>query len=243
MESSTTSTQETTMRSTLTTTTALAALTLLAACSNDSTAEPEARPSVTKAAVTPDYVVPGASHLSGPARWGIQPFGDVDAPLAVLDVPSGFQGHESWVWTDEQGPRAFAQLSYWTPTSVMTDPCRRGSAAPVGPEVADLVAAIQAQERTVTSRPERVTIDGHDGLYVELTTPPRLDHECPAMHVWGLGSGGTREVEQRTTDRYWVLDVDGQRVVVVAMTWTGARTDTVDLITGVARGVTFVEPA
>jgi hypothetical protein len=39
--------------------------------------------------------------------------------------------------------------------------------------------------------------------------------------------------------RYWVLDVDGQRVVLVVNTNTNATVETVELVTGIAESATF----
>ena len=41
--------------------------------------------------------------------------------------------------------------------------------------------------------------------------------------------------------RYWVLDVDGQRVVLVVNTNTSATEETVGLFTSIAESATFAE--
>ena len=226
---------------------ALAALTLLAACANDDSpvkaapAAAEREPANTPA---PDYTMLGVSNLDGPGRWGVTAFGDPDAPVAVFDVPAGFQGHESWVWTDNQGPGEFAQLAYWAPTGVPKDPCKaRTSSSPIGPTVEDLAAALAAQRRTTTTKPIPVTVDAHEGLYLELTTPTRLDyHACgpDGMQIWETaGTGSRRILDEAATDRYWILDVDGQRVVITAMTLRAATSETVELATGVVETVAF----
>ncbi len=226
-------------------TAALAATMLLAACTNDdsqgqSAPETEAEPTTAPAA---DYETLGRLHLDGPGRWGVTAFGDPDAPVAVLDVPAGFQGRESWVWTDNQGPGEFAQLAYWSPTRVPTDPCNaRSSSPPLGPTAEDLAAALAAQKRTTTTEPTPVTVDGHDGLYLELTTPRRLDYQAcgpDGMQIWQTDGDVHRVLDEPTTDRYWIIDVDGQRVVISALTSHVATSETVDQITGLAKAMTF----
>ena len=62
------------------------------------------------------------------------------------------------------------------------------------------------------------------------------------MLIWETPSGSTsRALEIAATDRYWILDVDGQRVVITAMTEAGTSDETVDVLVGVAESVTFTE--
>jgi hypothetical protein len=229
-------------------TASLAALVLLAGCANDdSQAEPaaatEREPTTTPA---PDYTILGESNLSSPGRWGVTAFGDPDAPVAVFDVPAGFQGHESWVWTDPQGPGEFAQLASWAPTRVPMDPCNaKKSSAPVGPTVDDLAAALARQERTTTTKPIPVTVDGHEGLYLELTSPRRFDYQAcgpDGLQIWETGGTDGRVLGEPVTDRYWIIDVDGQRVVISALTLPAATSETVKLVTGVVETIAFVNP-
>ena len=230
---------------------ALAALVLLSSCTNDdSQAETESSAtdggSTTDAASEPDYTVVDHVHRGGPGRWAITAFGDPDAPMAVLDVPAGFQGVESWVWTDVQGPRQFGQLAYWMPTRVLMDPCDVDSPSPpLGPTAADLAAALVAQKRTIATKPVAVELDGHRGLYLELTSPSHVDYqECApggGMLVWEAGTRGDgRVLEGPATDRYWILDVGGSRVVISAMTSRRADPQTVELVTGLVEGTRFV---
>lgn len=231
---------------------ALAALTLLAACTHDdqqaqTASSPSGRePASNTTTPATDLTILGQSQLIGPGRWGVTSMGDPDAPVAVFDVPEGFQGHESWVWTDNQGPGEFAQLASWTPTRVPRDPCSdRPSSPPLGPTVQDLATALTAQERTTTTKPIPVTMGGHDGLYVELTTPARFDYEAcgpDGMKIWETAATEPRLLDEPVTDRYWILEVDGHRVVISAMTLPAATRETVQLATGVVRTITFVDP-
>ena len=226
--------------------TALAALMLLAACTNDDSPAKDSSTAGRESAATPapDYTVLGEPHLDGPGRWGVTAFGDPDAPVAVFDVPEGFQGRESWVWTDNQGPGEFAQLAYWTPTRVPTDPCHaKTSSSPIGPTVDDLAAALSAQKRTTTTKPTRVTLAGHEGLYLELTTPRGIDYQAcgpDGMQIWETGGSADRVLDGSAIDRYWIVDVDGQRVVISALTSPAATSETVELITGVVETITLV---
>lgn len=230
-------------------TTALAALTLLAACTNDDS-QSKASPSTAERESTttpaPEYTILGEPQMRGPGRWGVTAFGDPDAPVAVFDVPEGFQGHESWVWTDNQGAGEFAQLASWAPTRVPTDPCHaKSSSSAVGSTVEDLAAALARQDRTTTTKPIPVTVDGHEGLYLELTSPRRFDYQAcgpDGMQIWATDGTDGRVLAEPVTDRYWIIDVDGQRVVISALTLPAATSETVELITGMAKTVSFADP-
>ncbi len=50
-----------------------------------------------------------------------------------------------------------------------------------------------------------------------------------------------RVLEFPATERYWILDIEGRRVIVTAMTPAGARSESVKRVTDVAEGITFVE--
>ena len=234
--------------------TALAALALLAACTDDdstgrpATSSTEREPAANTTSPAPDHTILGQSNVLGPGRWGVTAFGDPDAPVAVFDVPQGFQGHESWVWTDEQGPREFAQLAYWAPARVFVDPCNVDAVSPpLGPTAQDLAAALAAQKRTTTTKPIAVTMDGHEGLYLELSTPHRFDHQAcgpDGMEIWEVGeSHDRRALEESVIDRYWILEVEGQRVVISALTEQAATGHAVDLVTDVVETIDFVDPA
>jgi hypothetical protein len=233
---------------------ALVAFALLASCSND---EPPqvTQPSPSGDAATSDrlpkgYTVVGETYLRGPGRWAMHADGDPEAPLAVFDVPQGYQGREEFVWTHDDLDLAEhqGQLLFSAPTGVFADPCDVDRPSPrVGPTVEDLAEALAAQKRTTATRPVPVTLDGHRGLYVELTSQEGLDFEAcgheGGMVLWQIGPEQGRVLEFPATDRYWILDIEGRRVVVTAMTPAGARRESVERVTDVAQSITFVEAA
>lgn len=236
--------------------TALAALGVLASCSNDdSQAQTDPSPTDGGAATgtTPDpgYTIVAETHLDGPGRWAMRAAGDPEAPLAVIDVPKGYQARESYVWThDELDLDDYpGQLLYRAPTRVYADPCDVDRPSPrLGPTVEDLAEALAAQKRTTTTRPVATELGGYRGLYLELSTPDALGSEPCApkggMLIFDAGpDDGERVLEVAATDRYWILDIEGRRVVVSAMTPAGARSESVERVTDVAEGVTFIDAA
>jgi hypothetical protein len=135
-----------------------------------------------------------------------------DAPmLPVLEVPEGYtklgdgtvgtEDLERYVWV-------------WEVESVYAHPCDT-QAEPVGPSVADLAEALAAQELRSGTEPVPVTIDGHDGLYVELSVPDAVDVSTCSSGRFGLWPGRFQAVQEilGQVDRVWIVDVDGQRLV------------------------------
>lgn len=242
-------------RSTPGLTAALATIAILfTACSDDadgpaasppSTSEPSPTGAGSATDVAPkDYSIIGATHLDGPGRWALTAAGEPDAPMAVFDVPAGFQARESFVWTDVRG---FGQLTYWAPTRVPADPCNVDKPSkPLGPTVEDLAAALVSQQRTTTTEPVPVELDGHRGLYLELQSPKNFDYAAcrpeGGMLIWEAGEAvDGRGLEEPATDRYWIMDVGGQRVVVTALS-IGRVSESIERVIDVAKTTTFVAP-
>ena len=232
---------------------ALVGLAMLTACSNDApvdTASAAGPGAGRGAAARPDYTLVKETYLRGPGRWALPADGATRAPLAVFTVPLGYQGRDHYIWThDEDGLADHpGQVLYRSPTRVVRDPCDPSVPSPgIGPSVRDLADALMLQQRTTTTRPVAVTLGGHEGLYLELTSDAGVDFEgCRrggGMLLWETGFPEyARVFEFPSTERYWILDVQGYRVVVTAMTPSTATGSSVDRVTDVATSVTFVEP-
>ena len=217
---------------------ALTALAGLTACTNDQQAAtgPDLPDGATPTSTpTPDYkLIPDDSGLIEPGRWAIRADESPETPLAVIDVPTaGFNGGERWIWTSE------AVIGFWTVPRVHKDPCTRsGPAAPAGDTAEDLAAALDAQKLTTATDPLPVTIDGHDGLYLEVSTPAKLDYDTcheDGLVIWDDAAAWSAP----EVTRLWILDVDGQRVV---LTLNGAATKATERVfTGMVRSAELVE--
>lgn len=125
-------------------------------------------------------------------------------------------------------------LSVWDVGQVFRDPCHWvGQEYDPGPTVANLVAALVAQPMRNASQPTDVTIAGYSGQYLEWSVPADLksstwtdfdacdiDPSDPVhrnFNSWlGNGMGNRYEQVPGQVDRLWVLDVNGQRLVIDA---------------------------
>ena len=145
-------------------------------------------------------------------------------------------------------------LSVWDAIQVPTDPCRWSSTMTTpGPTVDDLVKALVAQRTRNASAPAEATLAGYKGVYLEWSVPPDMvdGENCDKWPDNGyrdfvsfLGVGGSERYEQLANqiDRLWVLDVNGQRLVVDA-TYSADATDAQKTELGqVAESLRFDQP-
>ena len=99
---------------------------------------------------------------------------------------------------------------------------------------------MDAQKLTTATDPVPVAIDGHDGLYLEVSTPAKLDYgtcDEDGLVIWDDAPAWS---EPEVT-RFWILDVDGQRVVLTLNGWAGATKATERVFTGMVRSAEFVD--
>jgi hypothetical protein len=112
-------------------------------------------------------------------------------------------------------------LSFWIVTDLFADPCRfsQGTLDPrPGPSVDDLANALVEQPGIDAESPSDIVVDGFAGKYVEYTTPAT---GCPdGFGPWETPNGTV--MFPSTDARYWVLDVDGTRLVILAYLWEEA---------------------
>ncbi len=170
----------------------------------------------------------GAGHAFGIMGGGTPGF-SVALPETWQDVGGSFA--VKYPVGDEPGP--VLGVSVWDVGLVFRDACKwDGSAFDPGPTVDNLVDALVAQQTSSATSPTEVTLAGHSGKYLELTVPPDLkstawtqSDDCDLVvsegnrnyQRWLGASAGTRWSQvPGQVDRLWVLDVDGQRLVVDA---------------------------
>lgn len=227
---------------------AVALVGVLAACSEDQAAtDPAADDTLTtSAAPTPDCPAVAFHHDElAPGCWAIQVRGLADSPLAELTLPAGFSGNDAWVWLNDVGDDEWGAITLMSVGDVYPDPCTRAGDPPkVGPSVQDFASALAAQKVTTTTRPVPVSLGGQDGVYLEMSVPAGFDvSECrdEALILWTTGTEESPAADPGLVSRFWLLDLDGQRVVLAVNTAADATKETVENFTGVAESATFAK--
>jgi hypothetical protein len=169
----------------------------------------------------------GQYILSGDALYGVPPL------TISFFVPS-----DRWVsWgpgllTNESDTHANVGLSFAGVTNLYADSCRWDSAGAqdpiVGPTVDDLVAALAKLPHVAATAPVDVQLAGHSGRYIELAIDDDIrfpDCDRGEVHFWIEQQGRSRYYQgPGQIEQFWVLDVDGVRLVVEGSLFPGAST-------------------
>jgi hypothetical protein len=189
----------------------------------------------------------GAGTALEPATYAMPMVGD-DGPLrAVVDVPAGYFSAGGWVIDDGHGtlaPDEYGNLAFWGAVDqVDPDPCyHQQPPRRVGPSVGDLAEALVAQRDRITSRPVRATLGGYHGLYVESRPRGRFNGCRGGEHDLFRPHAGDSVVLADdipgTTDRLWIVNVNGRRVVAAVQTMRGKTANPAQLV-GIAESVEF----
>ena len=175
----------------------------------------------------------------------------VEAPPPLdleVTVPPGWQHwREFQLLTPDhddsptEAPDGAALVMGWTTFQVglSSEPCSDVSHQEpdvwVGPTVADFVDAVQAQEALDITRPVDTTLGGHPARFFSLDAPADLS-DCEEWRPWepGFFAQGPRNHWD-----VWVVDVDGDRVLIVAQYFPGTPRDIRSEVRAMAESIRF----
>jgi hypothetical protein len=120
-------------------------------------------------------------------------------------------------------------------------PCDNQFPLPAGPTVDDLVRAIREAPIYEVGQAEPVEIGGATGSYFEIRIPAEFDSTvCKGSEVGMPGNQNTtNNMAPGHVGRWWVLDVDGQRVVVQHFCYPQCGPGVADRAARTVRGITF----
>jgi hypothetical protein len=191
---------------------------------------PSAPPSPT-ATAAPVRPLPSSGQLSA----GRYVMGMADAPVDVeFTIGNGWTSGGWYVNTNA------GSISFWTVPNVYTDACDVATLPDekIGPTFDDLVTALDDQMNTDMSTPVDVVVGGHPGVRIELSPSDGARDMCEVLYFWTYPDGEPgRAIDLNESDSeygskvqpVWILDIDGERVVIVAWSFTtdGAAADTI----------------
>lgn len=216
---------------------ALLAAAALASCEDSATSD-EPSPAAAAPSHLPD--VSETHTMLAPATYQFSFHAIADTPEALLDVPAGYETDAPWFVVSHDGGE---YLGLWTVGYVDRDACAHGEtdSYPPGTSVQNLADALVAQASTRATKPRPVTLDGYDGLYLEIHGPKHMA-TC-ADEEAGLWSepGGRGIYSDGQVDLVWILDVDGQRLVVDGAYSAGSTAAEIAAVRAMAESVRFVE--
>ncbi|HWJ08596.1 MAG TPA: hypothetical protein VNS46_04425 [Nocardioides sp.] len=187
------------------------------------TAEPAEDPTETRT-VEPATVsalpeaTPGATSVDVPAgRYRVP----LDDGLSFdIDLPARTTAHDGGVFLATEDFIVKTELagpSYGVPR----DPCRDQAITAVGPTVDDLVRALTELAPYRVSAPVPVRLGSAEGSYLEARVPRGYDNaRCDGGALQLPGNPATAVSGPAPyLGRWWVLDVEGRRVVVQQNCW------------------------
>ena len=239
----------------------LLTLLLLSACTADPSKDDDS-PSMadqTSSTTTTSTIEPTYTYTSGPddvfplpkdSDFGTMRAGRYEAwrigsPVHYeVDVPDGWRvlaGTYLNAPTDGHGIFFVASLPR-DGTELPVHPCRDHSLWLVGPTVRDFAQAMRRQPVWKVTTPRPVTLAGHHGLYFEIKLPESVD---PANCVDGAVSEYESGRDGMATTysyrgRWWILDVYGQRLAVMARCYNTCSESDLETMTDMAESVTFL---
>ena len=176
-------------------------------------------------------------------------------PAVTVEAPSDWTPFKDFGVTSD-----CCGVSFWDVGEVAQNPCHSiGHLSDPGPTVDDLVTALESQPMRHATSPEDVTLGGYRGQYLQWSVPTHWkvtgDGDFAGCDVqpnghrdfvswWGSGNVGERwQQEAGQVDRLWVLDVNGQRLVIDASHSPGATTTQLDQQDQIVRSIRFVPTA
>ena len=171
-------------------------------------------PSVSPAASIPVWDGPGALARG---TWAM----DVGPVRAFFDIPIvGWQENivPDVIWQSGSDGR----FGFHVVDNLYASPCDDSAFRdpPVGPSVDDLATALSTLPGIPALGPTEVTFGGHAGKRVEISLPAD-DEPCgpeSSAVLWEVASIREAEpLESGAVTRFWIVDVDGTRVVVFAV--------------------------
>ena len=191
--------------------------------------------------VVPDTTSENAVPLE-PGPWMVQGNGRSSMPRVVLDVPRDYRGAGAYLYPTRD--RSDVWIGYWNPTHVSTDPCGRAASGTTAVSTAaEMAAALARQRRSRTTAPEPVSIGGYDGVSLELTVT--VDPKTCADGVFqpfATFDGGRWVHDARETDRYWILDVEGEVLLLNTVVRAGVTDAQREEMARVVESAEFEQP-
>lgn len=208
----------------------------------ESTVEPAKDPTGTPTGVPPSVMSlpdapPGETVVDLPAgRYRVA----LDDTLAFdIDLPDDSAAHNDGLFLATEDFVLKTELAgerYGVPRH----PCSDHRIEPVGPGVDALVRALTAMPAYEVSTPAPARLGGLDAVYLEARVPRTYDDSsCEGRAVELPGNPGTSVGGPAPyVGRWWVLEVEGRRVVVQQNCW-GCPDDQFDRAVPTPQTITF----
>jgi hypothetical protein len=174
----------------------------------------------------PDGVLP-LPQPSGGDDFAVLPAGRYQVPISdtlayEIELPEGTYAYDGkYLAFDQARPQRIAGILYVDEAGegvgVSRDPCtKQDDIVPAGRTIDELVSAISNQPILDVSEPVTAELGGARGLYLEVRIPKDYNaSRCGGGEIGLVGrSGMIRNALPGYVGTWWVLNVDGERILV-----------------------------
>jgi hypothetical protein len=169
----------------------------------------------------------------------------INATRLTFTVPAGWTADED-LFKNRHEPGE-VELTTWVLTHVFSDVCQWGTLVDAGTTVDEFITAVLEQDGWEASEPTDITLGGFPGKRIELTVPADLDTATCTngiLRYWpGPGpdlSTGDCCNPPGNTDSVYVVDVAGNRLVVIARHYPGTSAQDLAELQGVLDSIEIV---
>jgi hypothetical protein len=180
---------------------------------------------------------PGASDLLPGSYVLTEPL-----PVSVtFTIPDGwFKGQvEFAVWENSSN----SSVGFHAPHNILADACDPGLGMrdpAVGTTAADFAAALSTTPGLMVSEPLDVTVSGYPAKLVEVTADPAAT--CSELELWDFAGVRVPGPGPGASERLWIVDADGTRLIIVARLRAEASPDVKTALDGVVESVRIDTP-
>jgi hypothetical protein len=161
-----------------------------------------------------------ASTAPSSLQPGTYVAGDPFLVRVTFTVPAGWEGNIGGPFlVNLDRPDGKGQVSFSVSPALYADPCQgdRLQTQQPGPSAAELATALANLPGLQATTPTDVTLGGYQGKQLTLTAPASGSGCTPGTDgyaIWQLPLGAVNYVPPGNSDRVWILDVNGQRLVI-----------------------------
>lgn len=172
-------------------------------------------------------------------------------PLPTVDLPAGFwfdRGFGAFETIGSSPTNHRRVVAFWNGEALRVAPdfCVPDSPRDFkhpGQSVADLAQLLAHQRGLRATDPVPISVGGYHGLYLEMARPVGRSR-CDVGVLWVTDKEGPYNdyLSPGGLDRLWILDVEGERIVITASTSRAATKAQRAELTDIVTSTTFTDP-
>jgi len=164
------------------------------------------------------------------------------SPLQLMaELPGGWVNN-TFAANDSVAPPSGTAFFVSLVDNTFEDPCSHLQRSPKLGTTADALATALAEiPNTTASQPVQSSIAGQAATYLELTIPSSLPCPFASFYLWQDSKDGDWwALAPNEVIRVWILEVQGQRVVIAARSWPESSEQSKNQLQGVLDSIVFV---